>query len=119
MGWLWKKTNKNNSKLKKDGNKQQKKRRSQTFILEEIISPSVAFCPVPIDDSLDYIKGLELFTQEELVAAILGNNSAVDINNIDTENLFENYFAKIDEYFAQNPTETDAFDVENSLDRNY
>ncbi|GGA18227.1 S8 family serine peptidase [Okeania sp. KiyG1] len=113
MGWLWKRKTKSKNKLKKDRNKQPKKRRSQTFILEEIISPSVAFCPVPIDDSLGYIRGFELFTEQELVAAILGTESAIDINNIDTESLFENYFAKIDEYFAENPTEADAFDVEN------
>ncbi|MGK7921615.1 MAG: S8 family serine peptidase, partial [Trichodesmium sp.] len=109
----WKKTAKSKQKLKQNAKEQQKKRRSQTFVLEEIISPSVPFCPIPIDDSLGHIPGLELFTQEELVAAILGNNSVVDINNIDAESLFEDYFAKIDEYLTENPTEADAFDVDN------
>ncbi len=114
MGWSWKKTTKSKQKQTIDGAERKKKPRSKTFVLEEIISPSVVSCPIiPIDDSLAHIPGLGLFTQEELVAAILGNNSVVDINNIDTETLFEDYFAKIDEYLTENPTEADAFDVDN------
>ncbi|MGD1712212.1 S8 family serine peptidase [Dapis sp. BLCC M172] len=114
MHWSWKKKANSKQKLKQNAKEKRKKRRSKTFILEEIISPSVAFCPVlPIDDSLVWDSVFGLFTEQELVAAILGNNSAIDINNIDVESLFENYFAKIDEYFAENPTEADAFDVDN------
>lgn len=113
MSYSWKKTTNRKQQQQKDAAHKQKKRRSQTFILEEIISPGVASCPVlPIDDSLSAIKGLELFTQEELVAAILENNSSIDLNNINTESLFEDYFGKIDEYLAENPTESDAFDIE-------
>jgi len=113
MSYPWKKTTNRKQQQQKDAAHKQKKRRSQTFILEEIISPGVASCPVlPIDDSLSAIKGLELFTQEELVAAILENNSSIDLNNINTESLFEDYFGKIDEYLAENPTEFDAFDIE-------
>lgn len=113
MSYPWKKTTNRKQQQQKDAAHKQKKRRSQTFILEEIISPGVASCPVlPIDDSLSAIKGLELFTQEELVAAILENNSSIDLNNINTESLFEDYFGKIDEYLAENPTESDAFDIE-------
>ena len=113
MSYSWKKTTNRKQQQQKDAAHKQKKRRSQTFILEEIISPGVASCPVlPIDDSLSAIKGLELFTQEELVAAILENNSSIDLNNINTESLFEDYFEKIDEYLAENPTESDASDIE-------
>ncbi|MGK7945103.1 MAG: S8 family serine peptidase [Microcystaceae cyanobacterium] len=114
MGLSWKKTANSKHKLKQNAKEQRKKRRSKTFILEEIISPSGLSCTfLPIYDSLVWDSVFGLFTEQELVAAILGNNSVVDINNIDVESLFENYFAKIDEYFAENPTEADAFDVDN------
>ena len=96
MGYSWKKITNRKQKQQKDGHNQKKKRRSQTFILEEIISPSVASCSIiPIDDSLSSIKGLEFLTQEELVAAILESNPSIDFSNIDTESLFEDYVGKL------------------------
>ncbi|MGB3510280.1 MAG: PA14 domain-containing protein, partial [Microcoleaceae cyanobacterium] len=112
MGWSWGKKQKSKNKLKNGNVKQQKKPRSKTFILEEIISPSGGFCPIPIDDSFVSTWLLDSFTQEELFAAILGNNPPIDITNIDIENLFQDYFEKVETYFIENPTVADGFDLE-------
>ena len=80
-----KKTQKNTQK------KSPKKPRSNTFILEEIISPS-AYCPVPIDDSIVNYSIFELFTEEELITAILGTKEPPNITDINTESLVQHYW---------------------------
>ena len=100
-----KKTQKNTQK------KSPKKPRSNTFILEEIISPS-AYCPVPIDDSIVNYSIFELFTEEELITAILGTKEPPNITDINTESLVQHYWEEIKKYFQENPTEADSFNLE-------
>ncbi|NEQ37937.1 MAG: S8 family serine peptidase [Okeania sp. SIO3I5] len=107
MVWFWKKKTQ-----QKQAKKSAKKPRSKTFILEEIISPG-AYCPIPIDDSLVNHPIFGLFTDQELITAILGVDAPPDIAEIDTESLVQDYWEKLNEYFQENPNDTNNIDLEN------
>ncbi|MGD1702407.1 hypothetical protein [Dapis sp. BLCC M229] len=106
MVLFWKKKTK-----QKQLKKSPKNPRSNTFILEEIISPG-AYCPIPIDDSFVNHPIFGLFTDQELITTILGTDVPPDISNINTENLVQDYWEKIDKYFQENPNAANSFDVE-------
>ncbi|NES64023.1 MAG: S8 family serine peptidase [Okeania sp. SIO2D1] len=107
MVFFWRKKSK-----QKPQKKSAKKPRSKTFILEEIISPS-AYCPAPLDDTLLNHPIFGLFTEPELITTILGTDAPLNIADIDTEILVQDYWEKLDEYFKENPSEADAFDINN------
>ena len=54
-----------------------------------------------------------LFTDQELITAILGVDAPPDIADIDTESLVQDYWENLNKYFQENPTEANSFDVEN------
>ena len=107
MVWFWKKKTQ-----QKQAKKSAKKLRRNTFILEEIISPG-AYCPIPIDDSLVNHPIFGLFTDQELITAILGVDAPPDIADINTESLVQDYWEKLNEYFEENPNDANNIDLEN------
>ncbi|MDY7005779.1 MAG: S8 family serine peptidase [Cyanobacteriota bacterium] len=106
MVFFWRKKTK-----QKPQKKSTKKPRSKTFILEEIISPG-AYCPAPLDDTLLNHPIFGLFTEQELIATIFGPEAPPNIADIDTEILVQDYWEKIDQYFQENPSEANSFDLE-------
>ncbi|NEQ39120.1 MAG: S8 family serine peptidase [Okeania sp. SIO3I5] len=101
----------NKKSKQKQQKKSAKKPRSKTFILEEIISPG-AYCLIPIDNSLVNHPIFGLFTDQELITTILGTDAPLDIADLDTESLVQDYWQKIDKYFQENPTTANSFDLE-------
>lgn len=118
MAGLW--GRKNSNKLDKKPSMSAKRRQRNTFILEEIITPSVGF---PVDSGngdfcvahpdLPIVSDLPpLFTLEELGIS-LGNNPSPETQNYLTE-LLKDYFEQLQEFLGL-PINSDSLDINELL----